>query len=154
MGLIMFRLMILKKGMKQSVIHNFLFYPLVIDEIQYAPILMEVIESIVNEKRLKEGSANGLFILTGSQSFSLMRGVSQSLASRATIFTMNPLSYNETIKKEEVPFVPAFELLQKKIEPLSVNELFKMIVRGFYPELFIILKYLQINIIVIMNKMK
>lgn len=140
--------------MKQSVIHNFLFYPLVIDEIQYAPILMEVIESIVNEKRLKEGSANGLFILTGSQSFSLMRGVSQSLTGRATIFTMNPLSYNETIKKEEVPFVPTFELLQKKIEPLSVNELFKMIVRGFYPELFIILKYLQINIIVIMNKMK
>ncbi|WP_435372945.1 AAA family ATPase [Allocoprobacillus halotolerans] len=110
-------------------------YPLVIDEIQYAPVLMEVIESIVNKKRLEGGSANGMFVLTGSQSFSLMRGVTQSLAGRATIFSMNPLSYNEIIGREEQPFVPSFEILQQKINAIPVNDLFQMIVRGIYPEL-------------------
>lgn len=110
-------------------------YPLIIDEIQYAPILMEVIESIVNKKRLEEGSANGMFVLTGSQTFSLMRGVTQSLAGRATILSMNPLSFNEIFNKDEKPFLPSFELLQKEINPINVNDLFKQIVRGFYPEL-------------------
>lgn len=110
-------------------------YPLIIDEIQYAPILMEVIESIVNKKRLEEGNANGMFVLTGSQSFSLMRGVTQSLAGRATLFSMNPLSRNELIGKEEIPFLPDMQKLKTQEAPVNINELYKMIVRGFYPEL-------------------
>ena len=42
-------------------------FPLIIDEVQYAPILFEVIEEIVNMKRLETGEANGMFLLTGSQ---------------------------------------------------------------------------------------
>lgn len=110
--------------------------PLVIDEIQYAPILMEVIESIVNKKRLEEGSANGMFVVTGSQTFAMMKGVTQSLAGRASILKMMPLSYNEIIGKEEKPFLPSLELLQTKMNFLNVNDLFRMIVRGFYPELY------------------
>ncbi len=109
--------------------------PLIIDEIQYAPILLEVIESIVNKKRLEEGSANGLFVLTGSQAFSMMQGVTQSLAGRACILTMMPLSADEIDGKEEEAFVPSMDNLKKEINPISVNELFKRIVRGFYPEL-------------------
>lgn len=60
-------------------------YPLIIDEVQYAPILMEIIEEIVNRKRLENGNANGMFILTGSQTFQLMRGVTQSMAGRAAV---------------------------------------------------------------------
>ena len=110
--------------------------PLIIDEIQYAPILMEVIESIVNKKRLEEGDANGMFVLTGSQTFSMMRKVTQSLAGRATIFKMMPLSMNEINNEEELPFLPSESLLRKKIKPKNVNDLFKIIVRGFYPELY------------------
>ena len=110
--------------------------PLIIDEVQYAPILMEVIESLVNKKRLEEGNANGMFILTGSQNFSLMKGVTQSLAGRATILNMMPLSYSEIMCKNENPFIPSFESLKKPLTPLTVNELFKLIVRGFYPELY------------------
>ena len=94
--------------------------PLIIDEIQYAPILMEVIESIVNKKRLEEGSANGMFVLTGSQTFSMMEGVTQSLAGRAAILSMNPLSYSEIIAKEEKPFIPTLDLLQKKLMQLML----------------------------------
>ena len=94
--------------------------PLIIDEIQYAPILMEVIESIVNKKRLEEGSANGMIVLTGSQTFSMMEGVTQSLAGRAAILSMNPLSYSEIIDKKETPFLPTLDLLQKKLMQLML----------------------------------
>lgn len=110
--------------------------PLIIDEVQYAPILLEVIESIVNKKRLEEGSANGLFVLTGSQAFSMMQGVTQSLAGRACILTMMPLSADEIDGKEENAFVPSMDNLKKEIHPIPVNALFKRIVRGFYPELY------------------
>lgn len=110
-------------------VHPLLF----IDEIQYAPILMEAIEEIVNKKRLEEGNANGLFVLTGFQTFSLMRGVTQSLAGRAALLQMFPLSYSEIIGKEEKTFLPSYELLKQKINPLNVDELFEKIVRGFYP---------------------
>lgn len=58
---------------------------MIIDEVQYAPILFEVIEEIVNMKRLETGEANGMFLLTGSQAFHLMKNVTQSLAGRASI---------------------------------------------------------------------
>ena len=109
--------------------------PLIIDEVQYAPILLEVIESIVNKKRLEQGSANGLFVLTGSQAFSMMEGVTQSLAGRACILNMMPLSANEIDGKEEKVFVPSMTCFKKEVHPVSVKELFKRIVRGFYPEL-------------------
>lgn len=55
-------------------------YPLIIDEVQYAPIVMEAIEKIVNRKRLQNEESYDLFILSGSQTFQLMRNVTQSMA--------------------------------------------------------------------------
>lgn len=111
-------------------------YPLIIDEVQYAPILLEVIESIVNKKRLLEGDANGMFVLTGSQTFELMQGVTQSLAGRATIVKMMPLSYNETIEVEEKTFLPKNKMEINTNFDSNVSRLFKRIVRGFFPELY------------------
>ena len=50
-------------------------YPLIIDEVQYAPALFEVIESISNQARLKGEKSTGLFIITGSQVFQMMKGI-------------------------------------------------------------------------------
>lgn len=111
-------------------------YPLIIDEVQYAPILMEVIEEIVNSKRIKQEECKGLFILTGSQAFQLMKGVTQSMAGRASIFGMEPLSQNEIEKRLEIPFLPSTDLLKKEIKPLSIQELYRRIIKGSYPELF------------------
>ncbi len=108
--------------------------PLIIDEIQYAPQLLEVIESIVNKKRLN-GDANGSFILTGSQTFQLMQNVTQSLAGRATIFKMFPLSSSEINQTSDFPFVP--DVLNKTIKhTYTLSSLFKQISRGGYPELY------------------
>jgi hypothetical protein len=51
-------------------------WPLIIDEVQYAPALFDVIESIVNNQKLETGNNSGMYILTGSQAYELMNGVS------------------------------------------------------------------------------
>lgn len=111
-------------------------YPLIIDEIQYAPILLEVIESIVNEARMSEEKSTGLFILTGSQTFQMMKGVSHSLTGRATIIEMSCLSLNEIHETKEVPFKVNEDLLKKQYQFSDVNEVFKNIYKGGYPELY------------------
>ena len=67
--------------------HN---WPLIIDEVQYAPALFDVIESIVNKQKLETGKNNGMFILTGSQAYELMKGVTESMAGRVSIIRMSP----------------------------------------------------------------
>jgi uncharacterized protein len=66
---------------------------LIIDEVQYAPALFRHLKSVVDARR-KE---NGQFVLTGSQLFPLMSGVSDSLAGRAEIFQLEGLSFAETV---------------------------------------------------------
>lgn len=111
-------------------------YPLIIDEIQYAPILLEVIETICNEARLKNEKSTGLFILTGSQQFQMMKGVTQSLAGRATIINMTPLSANEIRGTVEKPFEVNKDTLMKKFIYSDIKTLFKQIHRGYFPELY------------------
>jgi len=112
-------------------------YPLIIDEIQYAPVLLEIIESIVNKYRIENLQSNGLFILTGSQTFQMMRGVTQSLAGRATIINMPNLSNNEIREKKERPFLPLLNNhVDAEIEKISVDDIFQKIVKGFYPEIY------------------
>jgi predicted AAA+ superfamily ATPase len=64
--------------------------PLIIDEVQYAPSLFRHLKGIVDQKK-----SPGRFILTGSQNFSLMQGVSESLAGRCGILNMLNLSFRE-----------------------------------------------------------
>ncbi|MCD7808546.1 MAG: ATP-binding protein, partial [Erysipelotrichaceae bacterium] len=111
-------------------------YPLIIDEVQYAPILFEVIESICNNARIHNEKSTGLFIITGSQIFQMMKGVSQSLAGRATIINMSPLSSNEIRGTNEEPFVVNMEKMKKKFEYRDVHQIFKEIQRGYFPELY------------------
>lgn len=66
--------------------------PLIVDEVQYAPALLESIETVTDRMR-EEGKDNkGAFVLTGSQACRLMEGVSDSLAGRISIIRMSPLS--------------------------------------------------------------
>ena len=62
---------------------------LIIDEAQHLPQLFSYIQVIVDEN---EGAK---FVLTGSSNFSLLQGLTQSLAGRATVQTLLPLSLKE-----------------------------------------------------------
>ena len=61
-----------------------------LDEIQKAPVLMEYIQGIVDH------DPNRKFLLTGSSNFEVMKGVSESLAGRAGIFELLPMTLGET----------------------------------------------------------
>ena len=64
--------------------------PAVLDEIQYAPEIFRHLKLTVDRDRRP-----GRYLITGSQTFGLMAGISESLAGRAAIFTLPPLSLSE-----------------------------------------------------------
>jgi predicted AAA+ superfamily ATPase len=65
--------------------------PVIIDEVQYAPGLFRHLKVAVDANRTR----NGQFLLTGSQKFTLMKNVSESLAGRADIVELETLSFDE-----------------------------------------------------------
>ena len=65
--------------------------PLILDEIQYTPELLHYIKSAIDKDR-----APGQWLLSGSQSFALMQGVSQSLSGRVAVLTLLPFSIAES----------------------------------------------------------
>lgn len=87
--------------------------PVLIDEVQYAPGLFRHLKVAVDAARTR----NGQFLLTGSQKFTLMKNVSESLAGRADIVEL------ETLSLAEIQAA-----LQTRIE--------SAIVRGGFPELY------------------
>jgi len=77
--------------------------PLILDEIQYAPELFLHLKIAVDRDRRP-----GRFLLTGSQNFGLMAGVSESLAGRAAVFTLPSLSMAEVSPNPSIPQTDAF----------------------------------------------
>lgn len=65
--------------------------PVLIDEVQYAPALFRFLKVYIDQNR----HAYGQIIMTGSQKFSLMKEVSESLAGRCAIMELEGLSLNE-----------------------------------------------------------
>jgi predicted AAA+ superfamily ATPase len=88
--------------------------PAIIDEVQYAPALFRHLKVAVDKRRDQYGQ----YLLTGSQRFTLMRGVSESLAGRADIVELETLSLAEI--RGAVPKLP--------VETA--------VVRGGFPELY------------------
>jgi predicted AAA+ superfamily ATPase len=116
--------------------------PVLIDEVQYAPELFPYIKMYVDTHK----SHKGAFWLTGSQKFSLMKGINESLAGRIAIFNLMGLSYREKIKQPYSgrPFTPEFSSHNKaaagyqnpvKIKPLTAKEAYRHIWEGSMPEL-------------------
>jgi predicted AAA+ superfamily ATPase len=105
--------------------------PVIIDEVQYAPELFPYIKLYADKSR-----QNGLFWLTGSQKFSLMKGIRESLAGRVAILDMLGLSYREIAGSPRGKvFLPDPDLPRKKPvgPPLRAPELFTHIWNGSFP---------------------
>ena len=88
-------------------------WPIIIDEVQYAPELFSYIQLIIDDHQ-----KSGMFLLSGSQNFLLMEKITQSLAGRSGILSLLPFSYQE--------------LLSSNIE----EETNDILLRGFYPRIF------------------
>jgi predicted AAA+ superfamily ATPase len=88
--------------------------PAILDEVQYAPALFRHLKVAVDAHRTR----NGQFLLTGSQKFTLMKNVSESLAGRADIVELETLSFAE---------------IRVALPQIGVET---AIVRGGFPELY------------------
>ncbi|WP_026279235.1 MULTISPECIES: ATP-binding protein [unclassified Thioalkalivibrio] len=70
----------------------------VLDEVQRAPELFSYLQTHVDvDGRM------GRFLLTGSQQFGLMSGISQSLAGRSAFVELLPLSHAELVEARQAP---------------------------------------------------
>lgn len=107
--------------------------PLFIDEVQKESSVLEEIKLIVDSS-----DARGEFILSGSQKLELMKGMSESLAGRVSIVELSGLSLRE-IKgvKFNQHFVPTEEyLLEREKDIVRYADIWDIIHKGFYPELY------------------
>lgn len=106
--------------------------PVLIDEIQYAPGLLPLIKLAVDRERRP-----GLFWLTGSQHFQMMKGVSESLAGRVGVVRLLGLSRRELQGDAAAPpFVPVPAALRRRAAAggrLEVAPLYDLIWRGSLP---------------------
>jgi predicted AAA+ superfamily ATPase len=110
--------------------------PVFIDEVQRAPSLFVVMKMIIDEKKEK-----GLFFLSGSQQFRMMKNVNESLAGRIGILTLLGLSIREMSGTSfDRPFIPTDEYFSersKTYRPVDHDHLWRFIQKGSLPELFV-----------------
>ena len=86
----------------------------VLDEVQHCPDILSYLQT-----RVDADGRMGLFILTGSQQFGLLSGISQSLAGRSAFLELLPFSLGE--------------LTQAGLLPKKLDEL---LLKGAYPPLY------------------
>ena len=72
--------------------------PLVIDEAQRVPELLSYLQTAVDHS-----GRMGQYVLSGSQHFSLLAGVTQSLAGRASLIDLHPLRLKELADGGDMP---------------------------------------------------
>ena len=105
-------------------------WPLLIDEVQYAPELFSYIKMIVDKEKQR-----GMYWLTGSQQIKLMKNVQESLAGRVGIVKLNSLTYSEiSMNEDKKIFEP--DNIKKSSKIIDINELYEKIFRGGMPELY------------------
>lgn len=108
--------------------------PVFVDEIQYAPNLFPYIKMYVDGTQGK-----GLFYLSGSQQFKLMKNVSESLAGRLGVLNLLGISLREINGVDcFTPFLPVEEYFEERRNfktQIDYDELWRNIHRGSMPDL-------------------
>ena len=105
---------------------------LIIDEVQYAPSIFPYLKMKVDENR-----EDGMYLMTGSQAFVLMKNVSETLAGRVGILELQGISLREQFDIEfNSPFIPNDEYIAEREKKITeYTNLWQRIHRGYMPEL-------------------
>jgi len=109
--------------------------PVLIDEIQYAPQLLPFIKMSVDT-----GRRTGLFWLTGSQQFQMMKGITETLAGRVAILNLLGFSNRERrqLPLNVSPFLPTRGRLKEReasVAESGLAKVYKDIWLGAFPAL-------------------
>lgn len=107
--------------------------PVLIDEVQHAPQLFEQIKIMCSQTE-----ETGLFWLTGSQHFHMMKHIRETLAGRIGILELYSLSQREkngTFFEEPLDFsCESLQKRQKQLPPNNIVQVFEHIWRGGMPQ--------------------
>jgi len=118
-------------------------WPLIIDEIQKAPDLLNEIKLIIDKEKeycLETGKKLPLmYLLTGSSQFELRSAVAETLVGRTAVLEMGSMTLAERKSWVGHKFIPDIELFRRiegeqKRRHLSRQELFAEIFRGGMPD--------------------
>ena len=112
--------------------------PLIIDEFQRVPSLLLELKKIVDKKILLGENYNGLYWLTGSQKFHMMKDVADSLAGRVAIFELSGFSASEIDGfTAEIfnPEIDAVKIRAKQRKKRNIHKIYERIFNGGMPRL-------------------
>lgn len=118
-------------------------WPVIIDEIQKVPSLLDEIKKRIDEQRLswlKSGEQRELmYVLTGSNRFELQQGISDSLAGRCGIIEMASFTQSEKEQRKEWEFSPELSAIRQRDagdDPKKTRpEIFREIFQGGMPDI-------------------
>ena len=106
--------------------------PVIFDEVQYVPELLPYVKEKIDAERDKKGQ----YLLTGSQNLLLVEKISESLAGRAAMLRLLPLTRREAVGRPDEPLVWDRDTApgEQEAEP-AYQDLWSSFLRGGYPEL-------------------
>ncbi|MBC7338794.1 MAG: ATP-binding protein [Firmicutes bacterium] len=105
--------------------------PVIVDEVQYAPDLLPYVKEQIDAHRDRAGQ----YLLAGSQNLLLMEKITESLAGRAAMLRLLPLSRREAEGRPHAP-LPWESTEPASTEKTSIyREIWHDFLRGGYPEL-------------------
>ena len=109
--------------------------PLILDEIQYVPELLASLK-----RKMDQSEGKGQYFLTGSQNFSMLRNVAESMAGRVAIFHLDNFTPQEILGEGgESPWIPQYLedpenfYRGRKIGSASLPPLIELLFRGTFP---------------------
>lgn len=92
--------------------------PLIIDEIQNSPALLPALKA-----RIAQDSRPGRWVLTGSQKFSAMKNVAESLSGRAAILNLHPFAASECLSSRGKSFSSTWSRYMKSLTSTRTDTL-------------------------------
>ncbi|CAO4848249.1 MAG: putative protein [Holosporales bacterium] len=109
--------------------------PLILDEVQYVPELLSALKRFMDQKK-----DMGQYFLTGSQNFSIMNKIVESMAGRASILRLYPMTFMELNSIKEEFWLNAYlERDEQKLlntKPINIpDNIFTLIWKGGMPGL-------------------
>ena len=108
--------------------------PIIIDEVQYAPNLFPYIKIAIDKK-----ASPGSYLLTGSQSFKLMKLAGESLAGRVALIHFSPFSQHEIYSDVKLlPFkinINDLLLRSNTYKEADIHEIYRRIFYGSMPNI-------------------
>ena len=104
--------------------------PVIFDEVQYAPDLLPYIKELIDANRTSKGQ----YLLTGSQNLLLAEKVTESLAGRAAMLRLLPLSRREAEGQPRASLAWESRRRSSSPSPQTFEALWKSFLRGGYPE--------------------